>query len=89
MYSQPFVHKSRSTSSTVYRILAIEEKIPGGVPSYKEMENQLKEQLLDQEIDRETDQYLLKLRQHYHIRQSDLDDYLPPNYEPFTLIKKS
>lgn len=85
MYSQPFSHKSRSANSVVYRILAIEEKIPGGIPSYKEIEGKLKEKLLDQEIDKETDHYLLKLRQHYHIRQSDLDDYLPPNYEPFRL----
>lgn len=85
MYSQPFPHKSRSNNSTVYRILSIEEKIPGGIPSYKEMEGSLKEKLLDQEIDKETDNYLLKLRQHYHIRQSDLDAYLPADYQPFSL----
>lgn len=87
MYSQPFPHKSRSVNSTVYRILAIDEKIPGGVPPYKEMEVKLKEKLLDLEIDRGTDDYLLKLRHHYHIRQSDLDDYLPPRYQPFILNK--
>lgn len=85
MYSQPFVTKSRATSATVCRILAVEEKSPGGVPSYKEMEGKLKEKLLDKEIDKETDSYLLKLRQHYHIRQNDLDDYLPSNYQPFLL----
>lgn len=85
MYSQPFSHKSRSTNSTVYRILAVEEKIPGGIPLYKEMEPKLKDKLLDQEIDKETDAYLLKLRQHYHILQSDLEGYLPTNYQPFTL----
>lgn len=85
MYSQPFSHKSRTTKATVYRIFSVDEKIPGGVPSYNEMEAKLKEQLLDKEIDLETDNYLLKLRQHYHIRQSDLDDYLPPNYQPFIL----
>lgn len=87
MYSQPFANKSRSNNTTVYRILAIEEKIPGGVPSYKEMENNLKERLLDQEIDKETDIYLQKLRQHYHIRQNDLDSFLPPGYQPFMLKK--
>lgn len=85
MYSQPFSHKSRTTKAIVYRILCVDEKTLGGVPSYKEMENKLKEQLLDKEIDKETENYLLKLRQHYHIRQSDLDDYLPPNYHPFVL----
>lgn len=85
MYSQPFAHKSRSNNTTVYRILSVEEKIPGGIPSYKEMETHLKEKLLDQEINTETDNYLAKLRQHYHIRQTDLDAYLPPDYKPFIL----
>lgn len=87
MYSQPFSHKSRANNSIVYRILTVEEKIPGGVLSYKEMEPKLKEKLLDAEIDKETDNYLLKLRQHYHIRQSDLDSYLPLDYQPFTLTR--
>jgi hypothetical protein len=87
MYSQPFETKSRSNNATVYRILSIEEKIPGGILSYKEMENMLKEKLLDQEVDKETDIYLQKLRQHYHIRQHDLDSFLPPGYQPFMLKK--
>lgn len=85
MYSQPFSHKSRSNQSTVFRILSIDEKIPGGMPSYKELEGALKEKLIDEEIDRETDKYLLKLREHYHIRQSDLDAYMPADYQPFSL----
>lgn len=85
MYTQPFRNKSRSTNSVVYRILTIEDKVPGGVPSYREMEGKLKEELLDKEMDKETDQYLLKLRQHYHVRESDIDNALPPNYEPFVL----
>lgn len=85
MFSQPFSHKSRSNQATVYRILSIEEKIPGGVPPYKEMEGNLKEKLIDVEVDQETERYLLKLREHYHIRQSDLDAYLPSDYQPFSL----
>lgn len=85
MYSQPFSHKSRSSNTNVYRILSVEGKVLGGVPSYKEVEGMLKENLLDQEVDKETDQYILKLRQHYHIRQGDVDDHLPPDYQPFIL----
>jgi hypothetical protein len=87
MYSQPFVHRSRSNDVNVYRILMIEEKIPGGIASFKEMEAVLKDQLLNLAIDQETDSYLQKLRHHYHIRQSDLEAYLPPNYQPFVLKK--
>ncbi len=85
MYSQPFVHKSRSNQTTVYRILYIQEKIPGGLPSFKEMEAKLKDQLLDEVADQETELYLQKLRQHYHIRPSDLEALLPADYQPFIL----
>ncbi len=85
MYSQPFAHKSRTNQTTVYRILVVEEKIQGGFPSFKEMEVSLKDNLLDNVIEEETNQYLQKLRQHYHIRQADLDAYLPADYKPFVL----
>lgn len=85
MYSQPFPHKSRTNNTTLYRILSVEEKIPGGIPSFKEMETSLKDKLIDQVIDQETTTYLEKLRQHYHIRQHDLDAYLPRDYKPFAL----
>lgn len=85
MYSQPFATKSRTNNATVYRILSIEDKIEGGLPPYRELEGTLKERLLDREIDKETDIYLFKLRQHYHIRQPDLEAFLPPGYQPFIL----
>lgn len=85
MYSQPFSHKSRVTKAVVFRILAVEEKVPGGVAPYKEMESKLKDILLDREVENETDQYLSRLRQHYHIREKDIEDHLPPNYQPFSL----
>lgn len=85
MYSQPFPYKSRRVNGTVYRILYVQEKIPGGNPSFKELEGTLKDQLLDRAIDQETDQYLLKLRQHYHILQKELDAFLPVDYQPFLL----
>ncbi len=85
MYSQPFFHKSRESNAPLYRILFVQEKIPGGSPSFKELEGTLKEQLINQAVDQETDVYLQKLRQHYHIRQTDLDAFLPADYQPFIL----
>ena len=86
MYSQPFPNKSRANNNAmVYRILLLQEKVPGGIPSFKEMEQLLKEKLLDQAVDKETDAYLIKLRQHYHIRQNDTVDHLPADYQPFVL----
>ena len=85
MYSQPFAHKSRTNNVTVYRILTILDKVPGGLPPYREIEGKLKDKLLDQAIDQETNSYLQRLRQHYHILQQDLEAYLPQNYQPFEL----
>lgn len=85
MFSQPFAHKSRVNNSTVFRILLLQEKVPGGVPLYNEMAPILKDKLIDQAVDQETDLYLLKLRQHYHINKNDVDDYLPADYQPFIL----
>ena len=85
-FSAPFAQKSRANNTLVYRILFLEATTPGGIASYQEMEVSLKDKLLNQAVDRETDSYLLKLREHYHIRQQDLDTFIPADYQPFTLI---
>ncbi len=85
MYSQPFPFKSRALKTTVYRIIYVEEIVPGGFPSYKELEPKLKQQLLNDIANKETDAYVEKLRQHYHVRESDLLASIPENYQPFTL----
>ncbi|WP_154017783.1 peptidylprolyl isomerase [Candidatus Protochlamydia phocaeensis] len=85
MYSQPFAHKSRKENATVYRIFYVKEKVPGGFPSFKEMESTLKERLLNEIADQETEVYLQKLRQHFHVRESDIDALLPADYQPFIL----
>jgi hypothetical protein len=84
-YSQPFVHKSRVNQSTVYRILILDEKIPGGLISFKEMEMNLKNELLDVAIEQETDAYLQRLRERYHIQENDLASWIPSEYKPFSL----
>lgn len=85
MYSEPFFHKSRSNHTKVCRILHVQERVPGGLPSFKEMEPTLKDKLLDDVIHQETDLYVKKLRQHYHIRESELEASLPTDYQPFLL----
>lgn len=84
-YSQPFPFKSRALKTTVYRILYVKEIMPGGFPTFKEIEPKLKQQLLNQAADKETEMYLEKLRQHYHVRDVDLQAMIPDDYEPFIL----
>jgi hypothetical protein len=85
MISQPAAHKSRTNQSTVYRIFYVKDKVPGGMPSFQEMEGKLKEELLNQAADKETELYLNKLRQHFHIREQDINVRIPADYQPFML----
>lgn len=85
MFSQPFAIKSRANNATVYRILVLQEKSPGGVPTFKEMEPILKDKLLNAAVDQETEIYLKKLRLHYHIGEDNVDEHLPADYQPFVL----
>lgn len=85
MYSQPISQKSRTDNAMVYRIFFVKEKIPGGLPSFAEVESKLKDRVLDEIIDNETDQYLVRLRQHFHIRTEDLKAMIPEDYQPFCL----
>jgi hypothetical protein len=87
MYSQPSSYKSRVDSVPVYRIFYVTEKIPGGMPSFKEMEGKLKGQILEDIIDQETGAYLDKLRHHFHVREDDLKALVPEDYQPFSLSR--
>lgn len=86
MISQPFANKSRTTSANVYRILVLNNKIPGGVPPFKEVENRIKETLLNKAADQETEKYVQKLRQRYHLRDKDIKAMIPTQYQPFTAL---
>ena len=83
--SPPVVQKSRSDNSTVYRIFHLKEKIPAGVIALSEVEGRLKEKLLDEAISIETDAYLKKLRQHYHVQESQLKDMTDDDFQPFSM----
>lgn len=85
--SAPFQNKSRSTQANVYKILIVDEKVPGGVSSFTELEPSLKNRLLNNAVDKETEVYLEKLREDYHVRFEEIEKALPENYEPFSIIK--
>lgn len=83
--SQPTAQKSRTTRAMVYRIFVVHDRKEGGVPPFVEMENKIRERLLNEFVDKETTVYLNKLRQHYRVRQSDIDANIPSTYQPFGL----
>lgn len=85
MYSQPSSHKSRTDNTTVYRIFYVKEKVPGSMPTFQEVENSLKEKMLNDILDEETKLYVQRLKQHFHVRDSDLQAMIPADYQPFIL----
>ena len=82
--SKPMKQKSRDNSD-VFRMFFLADKVEGSLPSLKEAEGPIREQLLDVAINEEQKQYLGKLRRHYGVTRSMLDEVLPKDYVPFTL----
>ena len=83
-YSLPLAQKSRTDNSTVFRIIYLIEKVPGGAVTYKEIESQLQEELYDKAMSRESSAYLKKLHQH-HAFQNNLEETIPSDFQPFVL----
>lgn len=84
-FTIPFSQKSRATSATVYRILWVDEKIPGGVPPYNDLEASLKNKLLNDAFEKESVLYFQKLQNYYHMTPQEIEASLPKNYTPFSL----
>lgn len=82
MISAPTFQKSRSDSTSAYRIFCVIQKTPGGTPPFKEVESKLKDEVLGAIIDVETDLYLDKLRKHFHFQDISTNT---PHFEPFVL----
>ncbi len=84
-YSAPVAQKSRTDKSTLFRIVFLKEKVPGGAVPYSEIEIQLKNQLFEKAIARESEAYLKKLRKHYAIHENYISDMIPESFQPFSL----
>lgn len=84
-YSHPAAQKSRTDKSTVFRIVYLIEKVPGGTIPYSEIENQLKDELYGAAMAKESEAYLKKLHDHYDIHVDDIEALLPADFQPFTL----
>lgn len=84
IYSIPTAQSSRDKSK-VFRIFFMKELVAGGVQSFGSVEQLIKEKLTDDEMDKETAAYLKQLRDHYRVKDSDINAAIPEGFEPFTL----
>jgi hypothetical protein len=84
-YSEPLMQTSRTDKTPLFRIFYLEKRTPGGVVPFSEVEGTIKGQLTDAAIEQATRDYLNKLRHHYHLKESHLQEFIPENFEPFVL----
>lgn len=84
-YSVPLMQKSRSDNSTVYRIFYLKTMTPGGIIPFQELEAKIKAKLIDDAINVETDAYFKKQRQHFDVQDSQLQEVLDSDFQPFVL----
>lgn len=85
-HSQPIAQKNRAdSSSSLFRIFILKDIKKGGVPSFTDMELQIKNKLLDNAVEKETNDYLKKLRKHYHVEEDYRAHSDEATFEPFLL----
>ena len=84
-YSDPQVQISKQDKSKVFRIFYLKERKLGGQVPFKEVENKIKEELLSASYHKETDDYLQKMREHFHINIQEIEQTIPVNFDPFVM----
>ena len=84
-FTDPLVHLERDGKSKIFRIFYLEDAVAGGPIPFVEVENKLIEQIRNKVLDEETDNYLNRLRSHFHIDEKEIISKLPEDFEPFKL----
>lgn len=84
-YSQPAKQKSRTDSSSVHRIFYLKGTHSGGPIPFNEVVNKIKDKLFGEAMEKEMTVYLKRLRKHFDVQESHLDEMVSGGYEPFRL----
>lgn len=84
-YSEPSIQISKQDNSKVFRIFYLSEKKEAGQVPFKDLENRIKEELMNASYHKETDEYLQRMREHFHIDLKEIEHATPANFEPFAL----
>lgn len=84
-FSSPKVQTTKQDNTKVVRIFFLKEKKEGGVVPFKEVEAKIKDELISGSYRKETDEYLQKMREHFHIDLDEIDAAIPAQFDPFSL----
>lgn len=84
-YSAPVAQKSRTSKGEVFRIFYLNEKLPGGAPSFTTMEAKIKNFLIEKEMEKETEAYIARIRKHFDVTKENNSKKLPEGFQPFVI----
>lgn len=84
-YSTPQNQVSRFDNSQVSRIYFLQTHTTSSLPSFEEMEHNLREQILEEAIHKETSLYINKLRLRYGFSEQLLSEWIPEDFQPFSI----
>lgn len=82
-YSVPLLQPSRSDRAPVVRIYYVEQLPKDSVPPIQEVEGQLRDEIIQELITQRTVDYFASLRAHYRVSKEQMEEQLPPNFQPF------
>ena len=84
-FSSPIAQLSRADGSTVHRIFFLEEHLQQSLPTFTEFQKNINQVLFQDAMGKEQTQYLAKLRQHFGIDQTYIQQMIPDDFLPFSL----
>jgi len=84
-FSLPNEQVSRQSQEAVYRIFYLINQKQSKVEPLKIVEAMLKDRLLQEAIAQKTENYILKLRDHFHITEEEIQHSFPESFTPFVL----
>lgn len=85
-FSEPVQLVSRVDGSTSFRIFQLMDLIKSEPPKFEDLADALKGRLFEEVGGKQREEYLLKLRKHFHCEDLIVSELFPPSYQPFTII---
>jgi hypothetical protein len=81
-YSNPIFQKTRTSQDGVYKIFFLKSHSKEEMPSFEQMNNQIKNELLNVLFQKESDQYYKKLKDYYNFNENLM---IPEDFQPFSV----
>lgn len=84
-YCRPQLQKSRSGQGDLFRLYFIHELSETVAPPIQEVEAMLRDEVTEKLTQMKIEEYYADLRRHFHVAKDEIENALPPNFQPFEL----